>query len=508
MYYKHFGLNGPPFSLSSSSAPLYLSSGHREGMAALQWGLREPSGFTMLVGDIGTGKTTLVHALLANRSAAAHSAFVTSPTLSFEEILQVIAGQLGYTPAGTGKLELIQALDAFVATLGADESAALIFDEAQDLSDQTLEELRLLSNSPIDVNKRLQIVLVGQLELARRLERPELRQLNQRIGARALLPTLRPDEVAEYVEYRLRAQGGDVRKLFRRDALRELARLSGGIPRRINMICHNAMVLAYAEQDRRISATHVKEAARDYDQLLVDRIPSPSGSAQQPRPGRGRLIELGAALSLGAAALALLYALTPRALSLAPTTHRSGTAAPLVVHELTVPAASDNHHDLDTAAGTSARARADTRLAAAAITDESPGPNRGGISKVAVHGPLLAETQPRPALAEHRALTVKTAPAAVAKAKSDSAVTAAADTVTAAATPPTPAQATVVVRRGDTLSKIALRHYGDTPMDILRREIATLIKTNPGIADANHIYPGQIIRLQEVSKINLEKVSK
>src|SRR5271155_3620628 len=281
MYYEYFGLRGPPFSLSSSPAPLFLSSGHREGMAALQWGLREPSGFTMLVGDIGTGKTTLVHALLANRSAANHNAFVTSPTLSFEEILRVIAGQLRFTPAGIGKLELIQALDGFVAALAPHESVALIFDEAQDLSDQTLEELRLLSNSPTGVHKRLQIVLVGQLELARRLERPELRQLNQRIGARALLPTLRPDEVAEYVEHRLRAQGGDVGKLFKRGALGELARLSGGIPRRINMLCHNAMVLAYAQQERRVTAAHMEEAARDYDHLLAGSTPSPS-TARQP----------------------------------------------------------------------------------------------------------------------------------------------------------------------------------------------------------------------------------
>ncbi len=497
MYYEYFGLSGPPFSLSSSPAPLYLSSGHREGMAALQWGLREPSGFTMLVGDIGTGKTTLVHALLANRSAAVHSAFVTSPTLSFEEILRVIAGQLGFTPKGIGKLELIQALDTFVAALGPHESAALIFDEAQDLSDQTLEELRLLSNSPTDIHKRLQIVLVGQLELARRLERPELRQLNQRIGARALLPILRPGEVAEYVEYRLRAHGGDAGKLFKRDALRDLARLSGGIPRRINMLCHNAMVLAYAQQDRRVNAGHVKEAAREYDHLLTGRTPSSATPQQQPRRGRGALIEAGAALSLGAAALGLLYLVAPKALSFEPPIHRAIAASSLAVQE----PRSDNHHDSGEAAANTKSSIADARVSAATITNDTSLRNPADITKVAARLPRSVETQPRPAPPQQKAEIAATVPA-VAIAETNSAVTASAG----AATPLS--QTTVVVRPGDTLSKIALRHYGDGPLDSLRREVAALIKTNPEIADANHIYPGQIIRLQEVSKINLEKVSK
>lgn len=498
MYYEYFGLSGPPFSLSSSPAPLYLSSGHREGMAALQWGLREPIGFTMLVGDIGTGKTTLVHALLANRSAAVHSAFVTSPTLSFEEILRVIAGQLGFTPKGIGKLELIQALDTFVAALGTHESAALIFDEAQDLSDQTLEELRLLSNSPTDVHKRLQIVLVGQLELARRLERPELRQLNQRIGARALLPILRPGEVAEYVEYRLRAQGGDVGKLFKRDALRELARLSGGIPRRINMLCHNAMVLAYAQQDRRVNAGHVKEAAREYDHLLTGRTPSSATSPQPPGRGRGALIEAGAALSLGAAALGLLYLLAPKALSFEPPIHRAIAASSLAVQE----PRSDNHHDSGEAVVNTKSSIADARASAATITNDTSLPNPADITKVAARLPRSVETQPRPAPPQQKAEIVRTVPVAVAIAGTNSAVTA------SAGAPMPLSQTTVVVRHGDTLSKIALRHYGDGPSDSLRREVAALIQTNPEIADANHIYPGQIIRLQEVSKINLEKVSK
>lgn len=502
MYYEYFGLSGPPFALSSSPAPLFLSSGHREGMAALQWGLSEPSGFTMLVGDIGTGKTTLIHALLANRTAAVRSAFVTSPTLSFEEILRVLAVQLGFKPEGNGKLELIQALDLFVAALESHESVALIFDEAQDLSDQTLEELRLLSNSPTGVHKRLQIVLVGQLELARRLERPELRQLNQRIGARALLPTLRPDEVAEYVNYRLRAQGGDVQTLFKRGALRELARLSSGIPRRINMLCHNAMVLAYAQQDRCVSVVHMEEAARDYDHLLPACIPSPSTPAHQPRRGRGALIEAGAALSLGAAALGLLYLLTPRALSFEPPVHRSIAARSVAVHEQDPAPHSDKHSD----PGETQSSTADDPVTVAGTSADSAAPNPAGFSKVAAHGPLVVETRTRSTSPERKAESAGTAQMGVANRETNSAIMASASATTPA--PAMPSQDTVVVRQGDTLSKIALRHYGDGPSDRIRREVATLIKENPEIVNANHIYPGQIIRLQEVSKINLEKVSK
>ena len=289
MYYQHFGLSGPPFASGASPVPLYLSAGHREGLAALQWGLREPSGFTMLVGEIGTGKTTLIHSLLEERHEGVRIASVSNPKLSFEEMLRVIAGQLGATPAGTGKLELIQALDGFLAT--QPEQVALILDEAQDISDETLEELRLLSNSQTAGQRRLQMVLVGQLELARRLARPELRQLNQRIGARALLPTLRPAEVRDYVEYRLRAYHGDIRRLFRRAALRELARSSAGIPRRINVLCHNALLLAYAQRAARVGAAHMREAARDYDNLLAGAAACASSAAQYAQRGRHLLFK-------------------------------------------------------------------------------------------------------------------------------------------------------------------------------------------------------------------------
>ena len=473
MYYKYFGLSGPPFALAGSPATLFLGAGHREGLAALRWGLCEPSGFTMLVGEIGTGKTTLVHSLLANGCEGVRIAFVTNPTLSFEEILRLIAGQLGFKPERIGKLELIQALDSFLNALPPHESVALIFDEAQDLSDQTLEELRLLSNSQGLINKRLQIVLVGQLELARRLERPELRQLNQRIGARALLPTLRHGEVGEYVDYRLRAQGADLRRLFRRGALVELVRASGGIPRRINMLCHNALLLAYAQQDRRVGANHMREAARDYDHLLEGR---PASSDAQKRRGRA-LIKTAAALCMGIAALGLSYLFASGALDTIETAMRPKVATtPMLVRHQQAP-----------------EAKLDARHKADAIAKAPP-----------ASAPQVPARPPAPPLAGEAQLAVA-AHVAIAKAQPIPPAP-----VSAAVIPPSavPEQITVVVQRGDTLSKIALRHKGNGAPTELRSKVAMLIKSNPEIVNADHIYPGQIIRLQEASKANLGDVSK
>jgi len=272
MYHEHFGLSGAPFEFNPTASVLFMSAGHREGLAALEWGLREPSGFTMLVGEIGAGKTTLIYSLLATQHQGVRSAWVANPRLSFEEMLRQILGQLGVDQSETsGKLALLQAFDAQLAGLAADECVAVIIDEAQDLSDDALEDLRLLSNFQSLERRRLQIVLVGQIELARRLSGPQLRQLNQRIGARALLPTLRGKEIYDYVEYRVRSRGGDVERLFTRGAIKELTRESGGIPRRINVLCHNALLLAFAEGEECVTDQHVRDATRDYDHLLVSR---------------------------------------------------------------------------------------------------------------------------------------------------------------------------------------------------------------------------------------------
>ena len=219
MYYRHFRLSGPPFEAVAGPEALYLSRAHRESLAALEWGLlHEPSGFTTLTGEIGTGKTTLVSSILARNFEQLRAAYVINPKLSFEDILRVVLGQFGVPCTGT-KLDRIEALAGYLGGRMPHERLAIIVDEAQDLSDDALEELRLLSNYGQRLGRYLQLVLVGQPELAARLNSPQLRQFNQRIAARSVLTRLSFAEAHEYVGYRLRAKEGRSEEIFNPDAL-------------------------------------------------------------------------------------------------------------------------------------------------------------------------------------------------------------------------------------------------------------------------------------------------
>ncbi|HKD68233.1 MAG TPA: AAA family ATPase [Candidatus Binataceae bacterium] len=267
MYYEYFGLRDAPFQFLPSNT-LFLSDAHIEGLAALEWAFQEPSGLTLLAGEVGTGKTMLIHALVTRlNDNKVRVAQLSNPTMSFEEMLDVIVQQLGIHPAGKSKLAALQALKTFVSDPASTDRVILIFDEAQGLSDGTLEELRLLSNSRPPQRHALQIILVGQPELVQRLSEPKLRALNQRIGARALLRPLRGGEVSEYVNCLLRAQGAD-REIFTGEAMRQIARLSGGLPRKINNLCHNALFQAYSERSTMVGAKHVQAASAELENLL------------------------------------------------------------------------------------------------------------------------------------------------------------------------------------------------------------------------------------------------
>jgi len=294
MYYTHFGLSGPPFQLTSSPNSLYMSKEHREAFAALEWGLlHEPSGFTVLVGEVGTGKTTLALTILARQYQNLRTAYLSNPKLSFEEILKLIMKQFGVKSQPKRQLPEFEVFKGFLGQLESGQRVVIIVDEAQGLSDEALEQLRLLSNSEKADEKQLHFVFVGQPELLHRLATPALRQLNQRIGARSILNPLKRAESYEYIAQRLRASGGNAKRIFKPGALRYVVRHSGGIPRRINVLCHNAMLLAYSASAHQVDTRMVRVAVTEYDNLFLRLKPTrePGGSEAWLRRWSRRFIE-------------------------------------------------------------------------------------------------------------------------------------------------------------------------------------------------------------------------
>jgi len=269
MYYRHFGLSDQPFQFTARPRLLFLSEGHRESAAALEWGLmHEPSGFTLLVGETGTGKTTLVMSILARKYDQIRTVYVSNPKLGFDGILHELIRQLGIESPPV-KFAMLEAFDHFVTGLERDERVVIVVDEAQSLDDEALEELRLFANRGRADQKQLGLVLVGQPQLLRRLMRPELRQFNDCIGARAVLNPLKREEALDYVEYWLNMCGSNAARVFSRGALAYIVGRSGGIPRRINLLCHNAMLIAYACGQREVDLRSARAAVAEYENPLA-----------------------------------------------------------------------------------------------------------------------------------------------------------------------------------------------------------------------------------------------
>jgi len=263
--YHYFRLKGPPFQAASPNGAVYLSPTHLQGLATLEFGLsRELNGFTLLTGEAGTGKTTLIYSLLQRDFKRVRIALIEDPKLSFLEIMRVILTQLNLYSTGSTKLDYLEALDRFLKLRDKEERVAIIVDESQVMSDDVLEELRLLSNHGQRYERCLQLILVGQPELAERLKKPELRQLNRRISSRAVLNPLNTAQAIKYVECRLSAQGSNCLAIFERGALERLLRRSDGIPRKINMLCHTAMQAAYNAAERKVSYKTAKMITGEY----------------------------------------------------------------------------------------------------------------------------------------------------------------------------------------------------------------------------------------------------
>lgn len=266
MYTSFFGLNEKPFSITPDPRYLFMSERHGEALAHLVYGVTESGGFMQLTGEVGTGKTTLVRTLLANRLPDnADVAVILNPQLSANEFLQAICEELDVTGIARpdSSKAMIDALNHYLLSAHADgRRTILVVDEAQNLARDVLEQVRLLTNLETSKQKLLQIILIGQPELRDLLARNDLRQLAQRITGRYHLEPLSRDETALYIEHRLRVAGA-VGEVFDNGAKREVFRLSQGVPRLINVICDRALLGAYSRESRRVSRRYVRRAAAE-----------------------------------------------------------------------------------------------------------------------------------------------------------------------------------------------------------------------------------------------------
>jgi general secretion pathway protein A len=264
MYEKHFGFVELPFSVSPDPRFFYSNPVYREALVTLHYGIEARKGFVIITGEAGTGKTTLLRMLMHNLDSAIHTAFIFNPRLSFTALLRFILSDLGVASSAKDRLKLTEQLNGhLIEQLKKGQTVALLVDEAQALSDELLEELRLLSNLETDREKLIQIVLMGQPELERKLDEPELRQLKQRVTLRCRLLPLSQHEVGLYIASRLKTAGYEGKGLFAPEAIEKITHYSNGIPRLVNVVCDNALVIASAASKKRVSAEMIEEVARD-----------------------------------------------------------------------------------------------------------------------------------------------------------------------------------------------------------------------------------------------------
>jgi len=294
MYTEYYGLLRPPFEMLPDPSFLYLGEAHREGLATLVYAVNSGKGFVMLTGEVGTGKTTLLHALLGQLDSTTNSAFIFNPRLDPLGFFRVLFEELGVGPPCETKAEYLLALNQYlIQKLAENEKVLLIVDEAQNLSTEMLEEIRLLSNLETPTSKLIQIMLVGQPELQELVEKPELRQLRQRIALRHRLRPFDEREVAEYVGERLAKAGYSGKGLFSKKAIRELYSVTGGTPRIINNICDGALLLGYARMEISIGPDEIREVAKDLGLLDKEETSeSKKDRTQSKKSSKGRLRRL------------------------------------------------------------------------------------------------------------------------------------------------------------------------------------------------------------------------
>ncbi len=261
MYLNFYGFNEAPFGPTPDPKFLFQSTRHREALAQLIYGVSERKGFIVLTGEIGTGKTTLLRALLGRLTGDMPVAYVHNSALPIEGLLEYVLQDWGVKSTATTQAQRLCELNEFLIEQHRQGSSpVLVIDEAQNLSAETLEAVRLLSNFETTYQKLMQILLVGQLELRDTLNRHDLRQLKQRIGLRCHIGPLTAEETRGYIRHRLRVAGASDVGLFTDAAIQKIAEYSRGVPRVINIVCDHCLLSGFADSKRRIEARAVDEA--------------------------------------------------------------------------------------------------------------------------------------------------------------------------------------------------------------------------------------------------------
>jgi general secretion pathway protein A len=518
MYERYYELNQKPFDVTPNPRSLYLSKSHKEALAALIYGVTERRGFIALIGEVGTGKTTLINAALERLSDNVRTAYIFNTDVSFNEILNMVLVEFGLSD-GEELLSKVTALNRLnkyaTKQFSKGINLVLIIDEAQNLDSHTMENLRLLSNLETSRYKLVQIVLSGQPELDEILRNQQLRQLAQRINLRRYLLPLSEPETYEYIQQHLKEAGREDRKLFDKGALRLIWRYSGGVPRKINMLCDNALLIGYGLKKKRISEHVVREAIRDFDESPYDENVVAFAEMKPSPPERNR--RLGAprlALATGFVALLMIF-LVIGGMAFWPSQTRMEMSAAVTNY------LSDLIHD-DAGEGPSAPESPETSDSRAAAsggeTSEKPMPVEiVGSPEASASIEAEPDTEPEVPAPRNEVERIAASPETV---ESSGRTTPSADEIAA---PPATLESSDManqnadeiaispesltssktevqnvdetikifrVREGDTLFGILEHHYGS-----YERMLPLVLQLNPQIVDPNWIMPGDAIRL-------------
>lgn len=296
MYERFFGFRERPFDLTPNPRYLVLTEAHREALSNLEYAIASRKGVTLLVGEAGAGKTTVIRAALERQPQQVHCVHISNPALTREEFVEMLAVRFELSErARQSKTTMLLELEALLVERHArNETSVLIVDEAQSLSHELLEELRLLVNIETNDEKLLSLILAGQPELAQHLNHPSLRQLKQRIALRCELRPLTLQEAVAYVAGRIRAAGGTASQVFTREAVALMHERSQGVPRTLSVLADNALVAGLASGQRPVGTSIVREVSRDFDLAEGQDGPqaqtSSVAAAPSPQPKRERKV--------------------------------------------------------------------------------------------------------------------------------------------------------------------------------------------------------------------------